>query len=55
MKGSEAKQRGYASKMPIQGEKALYKVAIIRHRARGQRGHVKTTATEEPAAVEPAI
>jgi hypothetical protein len=26
----EAEQRAYASEMPVQGEKALYKVAIVR-------------------------
>jgi hypothetical protein len=29
-KGSEAKGRAYTSEMPVQGEKALYKVAIVR-------------------------
>jgi hypothetical protein len=54
MIGSEAKQRGYASKMLVQGKKALYKVASARQRARGRRGHVKIAATEEPAAGQPA-
>jgi hypothetical protein len=35
MKGSEAEQRAYASKMPVQGEKALYKVASAQ--TEGQR------------------
>jgi hypothetical protein len=35
MKGSEAEQRAYASKMPVQGEKALYKVASVK--TEGQR------------------
>jgi hypothetical protein len=30
MKGSEAEQRAYASKVPVKGEKALYKVASVR-------------------------
>jgi hypothetical protein len=34
MKGSEAKGRAYASEMPVQGEKALYKVAIVRQGVR---------------------
>jgi hypothetical protein len=54
MKGSKAKRRGYASKMLVQGEKALYKVASVRQRARRWRGHIKTAATEEPAAGQPA-
>jgi hypothetical protein len=37
MKGSEEKGRAYASKMPVQGGKALYKVAIVRQGVRGQR------------------
>jgi hypothetical protein len=36
MKGSEAKGRAYASQMPVQGEKALYK-AWSSERARGSR------------------
>jgi hypothetical protein len=35
MKGSEAKGRAYASEMLVQGEKALYKVAIVRQGIRG--------------------
>jgi hypothetical protein len=50
MKGSEAERRAYASEMPVQGGKALYKVAIVRQRTRGRRAHIKTAATEEPAA-----
>jgi hypothetical protein len=53
-KGSDAKWRGYALKMLVQGEKALYKVASVRQRARRRRGHIKTVATEEPAAGQPA-
>jgi hypothetical protein len=45
---------GIASKMPVQGENALYKVASVIQRARGRRAHVKTMATEEPAARQPA-
>jgi hypothetical protein len=30
MKGFEAEERAYASKMPVQGEKAIYKVASVR-------------------------
>jgi hypothetical protein len=37
MKGSEAKGRAYVSEMLVQGEKALYKVAIVRQGVRGQR------------------
>jgi hypothetical protein len=37
MKGSEAKGRAYASKMPVQGGKALYKVAIVRQGVKGQQ------------------
>jgi hypothetical protein len=53
MKGSEAEQRAYASEMLVQGEKALYKVAIVRQRARGLRAHAETAATKEPAAGQP--
>jgi hypothetical protein len=35
MKGSKAKWKAYASEMPIQGGKALYKVAIVRQGVRG--------------------
>jgi hypothetical protein len=37
MKGSKAERRAYASEMPVQGGKALYKVAIIRQGVRGWR------------------
>jgi hypothetical protein len=53
-KGSETKQRGYAWEMPVQGGKVLYKVASIRQRARGRRGHAMTTTTKELAAEQPA-
>jgi hypothetical protein len=53
MKGSEAEQRAYVSEMPVQGGKALYKVAIVRQRFIGLRAHAKTAATEEPAARQP--
>jgi hypothetical protein len=52
-KGSEAERRAYASEMPVKGEKALYKVVIVRQRVRGLRAHAKTAATEEPAAGQP--
>jgi hypothetical protein len=50
MKGSEIEQRAYASKVPVKGERALYKVASVRQRVRRWRAHVKTAATEEPTA-----
>jgi hypothetical protein len=53
MKGSEAEHRAYVSEMPVQGEKALYKVAIVRQGVRRRWAHVKTAATEEPAARQP--
>jgi hypothetical protein len=35
MKGSKAKGRAYATKMPVQGGKGTYKVVIVRRKARG--------------------
>jgi hypothetical protein len=37
VKGSKAKGKSYAPEMPVQGEKGLYKVAIVRQGVRGQR------------------
>jgi hypothetical protein len=53
MKGSKAKGRGYASKMPDQRGKPLYKVATVRRGVRGPGDHAKTVAMEEPAAGQP--
>jgi hypothetical protein len=36
--------------MPVQGEKALYKVASVHIEGRRWRAHVKPAGTEEPAA-----
>jgi hypothetical protein len=48
------KERAYASKMLVLGGKALYKFASVRQRVGGWRAHVKTAATEEPIAGQPA-
>jgi hypothetical protein len=41
-KGSEAKGRAYASQMPVQGEKALYKVQSSEEEEEGQKITPKT-------------
>jgi hypothetical protein len=53
MKGYEAERRAYASEMPVQGRKAVYKVAIIRQGSQRAGAHAKTTATKELAARQP--
>jgi hypothetical protein len=51
MKGSEAELRAYASEMPIQGGKALYKVAIVRQGVRGRRAmpRLRPRRSRQPA------
>jgi hypothetical protein len=45
MKGSEAKERAYASQMPVQrGEKALYKVQLSEGDSGGLGDHAEDAA-----------
>jgi hypothetical protein len=55
MKGSEAKGRAYASEMPVQRGKPLYKVATVRQGVRGQRitPRMQPRRSQQPGSRQP--